>query len=141
MPKITEHDGPTHDPQDAPNARPTEEAYTDAMSRHGTPAFTPADERLAAKYRAMRKQEAEEERQQAQADGILVGEKGPEIRRLNEETDEPVEYRDLKKDELVAEIHRRNEGRAAEDALPVSGTKDELVTWLEADDDERNGQE
>jgi hypothetical protein len=133
MPKITEHDGPTHDPQDAPNAQPTEEAYTDAMSRHGTPAFTPADERLVQQYQAMRKQEAEEEQAKAQA-----------VENPGEgETDavDPVEYRDLKKDELVAEIHRRNAGRAAEDALPVSGTKDELVTWLEADDDERNGQE
>jgi hypothetical protein len=105
------------------------------MSRHGTPAFTPADERLVEQYQAMRKQEAEEEREQAEAQAVESPGEGEYV-----ET-EPVEYRDLKKDELVAEIHRRNEGRAAQDALPVSGTKDELVTWLEADDDERNGQE
>jgi hypothetical protein len=125
MPKITVGDGPTHDPQDAPNARPSEEAYTDAMSRHGTPAFTPADERLVEQYQAMRKQEAEEER--SQADGILVGEKGPEIVPLTKDQTKSLrkqeeDYESWTNDDLREELSKLG--------LDTHGRKSDLVERL-----------
>jgi hypothetical protein len=65
MPKITVGDGATHGPLDAPNARPSDEAYDDAMSRHGTADYTEADKQLVDRYRQVRADEqraANEER-------------------------------------------------------------------------------
>jgi hypothetical protein len=65
MPKITVGDGATYGPMDAPNARPSEEAYEDAMSRHGTAEYTEADKALVDRYRQVRADEqrsADEER-------------------------------------------------------------------------------
>lgn len=70
MPKITEHDGPSEDPMDAPNARPSEEAYNDAMSRHGTPDYTGADQRLVERYQEIRTSERREEDAEADRKNI-----------------------------------------------------------------------
>lgn len=51
-----------------------------------------------------------------------------------DEDDEYVTYGELNKDELIAEIKDRNEGRDAADQLATSGTKPELIKRLEDDD-------
>ena len=54
---------------------------------------------------------------------------------------EPLEsgdgYDAMTVDQLKDEIRRRNEGRDDDDRLPLTGTKQELVTALEADDASR----
>lgn len=69
MPKNTDS-GPSITPMDAPNARPSEEAYNDAMSRHGTALFTHEDAALVERYRVVRAEDdikrEEEERQRVE---------------------------------------------------------------------------
>lgn len=66
MAKITEHGGPSYGPMDAPNARPSEQAYTEAMERHGTPEFTPDDQALVDRYQELRRREAEQDTETAE---------------------------------------------------------------------------
>lgn len=65
MPKSNDA-GATYGPMDAPNARPSEEAYTDAMSRHGTQGFTPEDEALVTRYQEVREQDERDGRRDAE---------------------------------------------------------------------------
>lgn len=52
----------------------------------------------------------------------------------DEDEDEEVAYTSLKKDELLAEVAERNEGREEALQLPTAGTKADLIAALEADD-------
>jgi hypothetical protein len=52
-----------------------------------------------------------------------------------DEGSEEVDYSTLTKADLVAEVQRRNEGRAEEDLLNEDGTKAELIAELEEDDE------
>lgn len=89
---------------DAPNARPSEEAYTDAMSRHGTANYTDVDAKVVSAWRG------------AHPDW------DKEVALLNEEGEEKP-YSEWTVDELKEE--------AANRGLLVSGKKAELVQRLE----------
>ncbi len=54
--------GASMDPMDATNARPSEEAYNDAMTRHGTPAFSEQDRQLVDRYQAIQLAKREQDR-------------------------------------------------------------------------------
>lgn len=84
MPKISETGGPTdesrpdyHDlgaSEQSPNVvanedNPSEAAYTDAMSRHGTDEFTAEDASLVEKYQAGRRDQADAEIDEAEHRG------------------------------------------------------------------------
>lgn len=52
-----------------------------------------------------------------------------------QEQEAPDDYESMKVSDLKAEIDRRNEGRAEEDQIPVTGNKADLVDALTADDE------
>lgn len=53
----------------------------------------------------------------------------------NEPFLKPEEYADAKKDLLLAEISRRNEGRDEDNQISLQGRKEDLVAALEEDDE------
>jgi hypothetical protein len=54
----------------------------------------------------------------------------------SEEVEEAPPYEQWKKAELIDEVNERNAGREDDDKIDSSGTKDELVARLYADDEE-----
>lgn len=106
---------------DAPNARPSEEAYNDAMTRHGTQQFTPNDAKTVNAWHAQNT-----ETRDAVLDGTGYSVDG--------ETDEVVDdragYDEWKVDRLQKELRDRE--------LTTSGNKQELIQRLK-DHDEQSG--
>lgn len=128
MPKITVGDGPTQDPQDAPNATPSEESYNDAMSRHGTSRFTEADARLVEQYQQVRKSQADDDTEQAQQRGKTAEGRGgqpqwPDTPSPRADTSAVKPNRNASKEEWVDYAVSQGQDRAEAD----KATKEDLV--------------